>query len=70
MLKEKAQWCFAIFNSINEFRYNLMDKHTKGSQAYFSKKFSLLVFCLKAGSWEYSYRNTEQMLNIPHEQNL
>lgn len=32
------------FSSINEFRYNLMGKYTKGSQVYFCKKFIPLVF--------------------------
>lgn len=38
---------FCHFNSVNEFRYNLMGKHAKGSQPYFSKKLNPLVFCLK-----------------------
>ena len=60
---------FCHFNSVNEFRYSLISKYTKGSQAHFSKKFSFSFlfksfFIMKM----FSYGNIEQMYDIAHEE--
>lgn len=70
MIKENTRWCFAILIQLMNLDTIQRGKYIKRSQAYFCKKFSLLLFCLKMFSfWEdFLYRNTEQILH--QEQNF